>query len=269
MSLIVDNFSTGYNKEDIVSSINISLNDKEWIGIIGSNGSGKSTFLKGIARVLKPYSGVVYLDEINVHESNTQQIAREISFLPQQLFNGCNLTVHELVSLGRSPYKKWWEQDLNSYDYRKVEEAIEMTNMREYRKITLDKLSGGQKQRAFLALALSQEPRVLLLDEPTTFLDINYQLQFLDLLKKLNRKRNISIIMVIHDINLAARYCDRIALLKKGKLVGLGAPVEVLTPSNIKDVFQVDICVISTPVGIQICTLNNAKNDNDSSSKYI
>ena len=103
MSLIIDNFSTGYNKEDIVSSINISLNDKEWIGIIGSNGSGKSTFLKGIARVLKPYSGVVYLDEINVHESNTKQIAREISFLPQQLFNGCNLTVHELVSLGRSP----------------------------------------------------------------------------------------------------------------------------------------------------------------------
>ena len=256
MTLIIKEFSTGYQDKKIISSISLSLQKSEWLGIIGANGSGKSTFLKGISRILNVYSGGAFLDGQNIHLSPTKEVAKMISVLPQQQSDNLHLTVYELVCFGRSPHKEWWELDLNENDHLKVERSIELTEMEDFRDKPLRTLSGGQRQRAFLSLALAQDANTLLLDEPTTFLDLHYQLQFLDLLKRLNQEEKISIITVIHDINLAARYCNRIALLKDGKLLAINQPREVLTKDLLKEAFKVETCQIETPIGLQIYTLN-------------
>tara|TARA_B100000579_G_scaffold265388_1_gene218818 strand:- start:74 stop:580 length:507 start_codon:yes stop_codon:yes gene_type:complete len=166
------------------------------------------------------------------------------------------MSVYELVCLGRSPYKKWWEIDFHKQDYLKVDKALALTDMTSFKNKAVKTLSGGQRQRAFLSLALAQDARTLLLDEPTTFLDVNYQLQFLDLLKNLNTEQGLSIITVLHDVNLAARYCDRIAVLKDGRLIAIDSPKKVLTTELMKEAFQVQTSQIETPIGMQICTIN-------------
>jgi len=253
MPIVTKNFSTGYEGNEIIKSINFSLEKSEWIGIIGANGSGKSTFLKGISRILSAYSGNAYLNGHDIHLSSTKEIAKKISVLPQLHKTNLPLTVYELVTLGRSPHKKWWELDLNENDYMKVDRAIALTDMTDFKNKNIQALSGGQRQRAFLSLALAQDTKIILLDEPTTFLDIRYQLQFLDILKRLNKEQELSIITVIHDVNLAARYCDRIAVMKEGKLLGIDLPRKILTKHTMKTAFNVESCSIETPVGFQIC----------------
>ena len=255
MTLITKDFSTGYQGNKIVKSINLSLVRSEWLGIIGANGSGKSTFLKGISRILDVYGGSAYLYGNNIHNASTKEVAKKISILPQHQSSNLTLTVYELVCLGRSPHKKWWELDLDENDHSKVERSIELTDMAAFRDKTVDTLSGGQRQRAFLSLALAQDAKTLLLDEPTTFLDLRYQLQFLDLLKKLNQEEELSIITVIHDVNLAARYCDRIAVIKDGQLLAIDSPREVLSKELMKQAFQVETHQIETPIGFQICII--------------
>ena len=255
MTLITKDFSTGYEENNIIKSISLSLEKSEWLGIVGANGSGKSTFLKGISRILDAYTGTAYLDGHDIHHASTIEIAKKISVLPQHQRSNLTLTVYELVSLGRSPHKKWWELDLNENDHSKVERSIELTDMTAFRDKPVDILSGGQRQRAFLSLALAQDAKTLLLDEPTTFLDLRYQLQFLDLLKKINQEQEISIITVIHDLNLAARYCDRIAVLKDGQLLAIDSPRKALNKHLMKKAFQVETCQIKTPIGLQICTI--------------
>ena len=257
MTLITKDFSTGYEENKIIKSISLSLEKSEWLGIVGANGSGKSTFLKGISRILDAHTGNAYLDGQDIHHSSTKEIAKKISVLPQHQRSNLTLTVYELVCLGRSPHKKWWELDLDENDHIKVERSIELTDMTVFKDKPVDKLSGGQRQRAFLSLALAQDAKTLLLDEPTTFLDLRYQLQFLDLLKKINHEQEISIITVIHDLNLAARYCDRIAVLKDGELLAIDKPREVLTHELLKNAFQVETCQIETPIGFQICTIKS------------
>ncbi len=257
MALTTKNFSTGYQENEVVKSISLSLKRSEWLGIIGANGSGKSTFLKGISRILDVYSGSAYLDGQDIHHSSTKDIAKKISVLPQHQKSNLSLTVYELVCLGRSPHKKWWELDLDENDHSKVERSISLTDMTAFKDNYVDTLSGGQRQRAFLSLALAQDTKTLLLDEPTTFLDLRYQLQFLDLLKRINQEQEISIITVIHDLNLAARYCDRIAVLKDGELLAIDSPRKVLNNELMKKAFQVETCQIETPVGLQICTIKS------------
>ena len=258
MTLNIEEFSTGYQDKKIIKYISLSLERSEWLGIIGANGSGKSTFLRGICRILDAYSGGAYLYGHNIHNSSTKEIARKISVLPQHQRSNLTLTVYELVCLGRSPHKEWWELDLDENDHSKVESAIELTDMTAFKDKPVDTLSGGQRQRAFLSLALAQDAKILLLDEPTTFLDLRYQLQFLDLLKRLNKNQELSIITVIHDVNLAARYCDRIAVIKKGEMLALDSPRKVLNNQLMKEAFQVETCQIETPIGLQICTINAA-----------
>ena len=257
MTLTTKDFSTGYQENEVVKSITLSLKRSEWLGIIGANGSGKSTFLKGISRILDVYSGSAYLDGQDIHHSSTKDIAKKISVLPQHQKSNLSLTVYELVCLGRSPHKKWWELDLDENDHSKVERSISLTDMTAFKDKYVDTLSGGQRQRAFLSLALAQDTKTLLLDEPTTFLDLRYQLQFLDLLKRINQEQEISIITVIHDLNLAARYCDRIAVLKDGELLAIDSPRKVLNNELMKKAFQVETCQIETPVGLQICTIKS------------
>ena len=257
MNLRTKDFSTGYKDEKIIKYISLSLSNSEWLGIIGANGSGKSTFLKGISRILNAYSGGAYLNGQNIHLSSTKEIAKDMAVLPQQQKSNLSLTVYELVSLGRSPHKKWWQLDLDRNDHLKIEQSLELTDMKKFKDKSVATLSGGQRQRAFLALALAQNAKTLLLDEPTTFLDINYQLQFLDLLKRLNVEQDISIMTVIHDVNLAARYCDRIAVIKEGKLIAIDKPRDVLTKEIMIKAFNVETYQLNTPVGLQICTIKS------------
>ena len=257
MNLRTKDFSTGYKDEKIIKYISLSLGNSEWLGIIGANGSGKSTFLKGISRILNAYSGGAYLNGQNIHLSSTKEIAKDVAVLPQQQKSNLSLTVYELVSLGRSPHKKWWQLDFDRNDHLKIEQSLELTDMKKFKDKSVATLSGGQRQRAFLALALAQNAKTLLLDEPTTFLDVNYQLQFLDLLKRLNVEQDISIMTVIHDVNLAARYCDRIAVIKEGKLIAIDKPRDVLTKEIMIKAFNVETYQLNTPVGLQICTIKS------------
>jgi iron complex transport system ATP-binding protein len=255
MPIETQNLEGGYDAKPVVREINLTLETGEWLSLVGANGSGKSTFLKLLCRILNPTKGVVFLDGKAIAILPPHVVAQKIAILPQQQTIPTGLTVEALVSLGRTPHQPWWQWELNSEDRQKVEVAIAQTQLEKFRDRPLSELSGGERQRAFLALAIAQDPKVLLLDEPTTYLDLNYQLQLLELLKTLNQTQQLTIITVLHDINLAARYSDRLALLKQGSLDSIGKPAEVLKPEAIARVFGVEVVVIKTPVGLQICPI--------------
>ncbi|MFB2978590.1 ABC transporter ATP-binding protein [Microseira sp. BLCC-F43] len=255
MLLEIEKLTGGYGDIAIAQNITLSIQRGEWLSLIGANGSGKSTLLKLISRILAPQQGVVLLDGKAIHSQPAAIVARKLAILPQQQTIPEGLTVKQLVSLGRSPHQPWWQWELSREDAQKVEIAMHQTGIEKFSDRLVEQLSGGERQRAFLALALAQNPQVLLLDEPTTYLDICYQLQLLELLKQLNQQ-NLTIITVLHEINLAARYSDRIALLHEGKLTCVGTPKQVLTADNLAQTFGVDVTIIETPVGLQICPLS-------------
>lgn len=255
MPLESRNLSGGYDQSPIVHHVNLTVEPGEWLCLVGANGSGKSTLLRLLSRILKPQGGSVLLCGRDIHELSPTAIAQRLALLPQQQTLPDGLTVHQLVSLGRSPHQPWWQWDLDRESQHQVDQALRWTEIAHYRDRPVADLSGGERQRAFLALALAQNPQVLLLDEPTTFLDIHYQLQLLELLKRLNRDQSLSIITVLHDINLAARYGDRMAMLRQGRLWAVGPPSEVLTPDNLRAVFQVEVEIFSTPFGQQVFPL--------------
>ncbi|MFQ4137014.1 ABC transporter ATP-binding protein [Nodosilinea sp. PGN35] len=244
--------SGGYGNQPIVQGVNLAVEPGEWLCLVGANGSGKSTLLRLLSRVLKPQGGRVMLLGRDIHALSPTAVAQTLALLPQQQTLPEGLTVQQLVSLGRSPHQSWWQWDLDAEGQQRVAQALAWTELGAYRDRPVSELSGGERQRAFLALALAQAPQVLLLDEPTTFLDIHYQLQLLELLKRLNRQQGLSIVTVLHDINLAARYCDRLAMLRQGHLWAIGPPAEVLTAENLRDVFQVEVEIFTTPFGQQV-----------------
>ncbi|MEA5571200.1 ABC transporter ATP-binding protein [Calothrix sp. UHCC 0171] len=257
MPLDLQNLTGGYSITPIIENINLSLETGEWLSLVGANGSGKSTLLKLLSRILTPQQGTVLLDGKAIHTQPAQLIAQKLALLPQQQTIPSGLTVRQLVSLGRTPHQPWWQWELNSQDREKVEAAIRQTRLEKLGDRNVENLSGGERQRAFLALALAQEPKVLLLDEPTTYLDINYQLQLLELLRELNQQQNLTIVTVLHELNLAARYSSRIALLKQGQLWDVGTPKQVLTNEAIAQVFGVESVIIETPVGLQVCAISS------------
>jgi len=252
MELLFKSFSTGYKKLKIINNVSFKLNAKEWIGIIGSNGSGKSTLLKGALKFIPTLSGDITLNGISIKDYSRNSLSQKIAYIPQQLNNNLNLSVEELVALGRSPYKKFWDLNLNDKDFSIVEKAIEIVEIKKFKNKFINDLSGGQIQRAYLAMSIAQNPKVLLLDEPTTFLDINFQIKFLESLRQLIKNNGISIITVLHDVNLAARFCDRIAILKNGKLIDINTPQKVLNEFNVKKAFDIDAYFLNTPVGLQL-----------------
>ena len=252
MKLILKDFSTGYSKNEVIIKINFKLKHNEWIGIIGANGSGKSTLLKGVLKFIPTLYGDVYFEDIPIKNYSRNQLSRKIAYLPQKLNNNLNISVKDLISLGRSPYKKFWDFEWNEEDLKVIDEAIQIMDLTELKNKFISELSGGQSQRAFLAMTIAQNTNILLLDEPTTFLDINYQIKFLESLKSLIEIKNISIISVLHDVNLAARFCDRIAILKEEKLIDINTPKKVLNPENFKKAFEIDSLIINTPFGLQI-----------------
>ncbi len=251
IKLKLENFSTGYKNKIIIDSINLSINEGEWFGIIGANGSGKSTLIKGICRIIKPQKGKVFLKGKDINNLSNKSISQQISFLPQGINPNLSISVSDLVALGRSPYKNFWDFDLTKNDKSIIEESLKLVEILDLKDCLLSEISGGQRQRAFLALALAQETEIIILDEPTNYLDINHQIKFLQILKDLQFKKHLTIITVLHDLNLCARFSDQIAALKNGILIEVGEPKDILNKNIIKNIFDINVLISKTKYGQQ------------------
>jgi iron complex transport system ATP-binding protein len=237
----------GYDSRMILDRINLEIPSNQISVIIGANGCGKSTLLKTLARLIKPAAGEVLLDGRPIQTIPPKHLARIVGLLPQSPIVPEGITVADLVGRGRFPHQSWfgtWSRK----DYEAVAEAMEIMNITELANRHVDELSGGQRQRVWIAMALAQQTDILFLDEPTTFLDITYQVEILDLLTDLNRKRGTTIVMVLHDINLSARYADYLFALRDGRLVAEGKPSEIITSELIRDVFGLECTIMQDPV---------------------
>ncbi|WP_368658228.1 ABC transporter ATP-binding protein [Metabacillus halosaccharovorans] len=242
-----EGITAGYDNKTILHDVSISIPSNKISIIIGANGCGKSTLLKTMARLIKPTSGQVTLGGKPIHKIPPKQLARVLGLLPQSPIVPEGITVADLVGRGRFPHQtflKGWTKK----DYEAVGEAMEIMKITEFADRHIDELSGGQRQRVWIAMALAQQTDILFLDEPTTYLDITYQVEILDLLTDLNRKYGTTIVMVLHDINLSARYADHIFALHKGKLVAEGEPAEVITSTLIEDIFGLHCTVVEDPI---------------------
>ncbi|WP_445489095.1 ABC transporter ATP-binding protein [Niallia sp. 03133] len=237
--LYTEDISISYGERMIVKDLCVEIPDKKITTIIGSNGCGKSTLLKAITRIISHQSGSVVLDGENISKVNTKILAKKMAILPQTPETVMGLTVGELVSYGRFPHQKGFGK-LTSKDIEAIDWALEVTGTKEFKYRPVDALSGGQRQRVWIAMALAQETDIIFLDEPTTYLDMAHQLEVLELLQNLNREQERTIIMVLHDLNQAARFADYIVALKDGEVVKAGNCEEVITHEVLKEVFHID-----------------------------
>jgi iron complex transport system ATP-binding protein len=236
-----------YDDRVVVDDLDLLVPPGRISVIVGANACGKSTLLRALARLLTPRAGVVRLDGQSVHAMATKEVARQLGILPQSPVAPDGLTVIDLVTRGRSPHQSWWRQ-WSAGDEAAVHAALTATSLTELAERPVDELSGGQRQRAWIAMAIAQETPVLLLDEPTTFLDLAHQIDVLDLVVDLNRHKGRTIVMVLHDLNQACRYADHVIAMKAGRIVAQGPPAEVVTPAMVEDVFDVRCQVTADPV---------------------
>lgn len=245
--IVLDHLSAGYHKQIIVDEISLTIPLGKMSVLVGANGSGKSTLLSTIARMLKPLGGSVLLDGKAIHQQPTKAVSRQLGILPQSPVVPEGLTVFELVSRGRFPWQSFmrqWSQE----DEDAVQQALEMTGTAGFAHQPVDSLSGGQRQRCWIAMALAQQTPVILLDEPTTFLDLRYQVEILELLHTLTRDHDRTVIVVLHDLNFAVNYADTLLFLKQGRLQGVINEGETCTPALIKNVFDVDVQMSVNPL---------------------
>lgn len=238
-AISVKNLSVAYESNTIIEDMNLSIPKGKISIIIGANGCGKSTLLKTIARINKPKSGDIFINNKNIKKVKEKDIARDVAFLPQGPVCPSGLTVRELVAFGRFPHQKMIG-GLNNHDKDIIEWAIEETGLSEFADREVENLSGGQRQRAWIAMTLAQETDIIMLDEPTTYLDMSYQLEVLEVLQKLNREKQITVVIVLHELNNACRFADNIIGLKKGKIVCQGRPIDVINKENLKEIYGID-----------------------------
>ncbi|MDO4326971.1 MAG: ABC transporter ATP-binding protein [bacterium] len=238
MNFYADNVDISYGKNPIVEGLSFTIPEKKIVALIGANGSGKSTILKTMCRIMAPTSGQVILDGKSIHSQSTKELARKLAILPQNPESPEGLTVEELIAYGRSPHKSGYGR-LNQKDEEVIAWALEVTAMQEFADRPLEQLSGGQRQRAWIAMCIAQDTNILFLDEPTTFLDVSYQMEVMKLLKFLNEKYQKTIVMVVHDLNQASMFADYVVAIKKGKIISEGPPEKVITAENCRKVFGV------------------------------
>ena len=245
--LVADGLTLGYAAGPVVHELTLAVPDRKVTVIVGGNGCGKSTLLRGMARLLRPIAGAVLLDGEPVRSLPTRRVARTLGLLPQAPIAPEGVNVADLVARGRHPHRgafsRWTAADRDA-----VADALELTGTAELADRRVDELSGGQRQRVWIAMAIAQGTDLLLLDEPTTYLDVTHQVEMLDLLWELNRTRGTTILMVLHDLNLAARYADHLVAMCDGRIVAEGAPADVVTDTVVHDVFDLDCRVITDPV---------------------
>ncbi|MGL6345126.1 MAG: ABC transporter ATP-binding protein [Waterburya sp.] len=236
-----------YEGAPVVRNLDLGIPAGKITVLVGANGCGKSTLLRGLARLLKPKSGMVYLDGKDIVQLKSKTVAQKLGMLTQSPIAPEGLTVRDLVAMGRYPYQNWLQQ-WSKEDELKLAEALEITAMSQLGDRALDKLSGGQRQRAWIAMILAQDTDILLLDEPTTFLDLSHQVELLDLLQELHESRGKTIVMVLHDLNLACRYADYLVAVQQGKVYAMGTPKQVMTESMVQEVFNLECRIVPDPV---------------------
>ncbi|SCI29596.1 Probable siderophore transport system ATP-binding protein YusV [uncultured Clostridium sp.] len=236
-----------YGSLDIVKDLSLSIPKGKITTIIGANGCGKSTILKTVARILQPKSGNIYINGKDINSQKTKDLAKVMAVLPQSPQAPSGLTVEELIAYGRFPHQSGFGK-LKKEDNNIIDWALEVTGISEFRDRQIEALSGGQRQRAWIAMALAQETDILVLDEPTTYLDLAHQLEILNLLEELNKKQGTTIVMVIHELNNAARFADHMIGVKKGQIVCEGNAHDVMTKENLKELFNIDAEIVSDPI---------------------
>ncbi|GAF39572.1 cobalamin Fe3+-siderophore ABC transporter ATPase [Agrilactobacillus composti DSM 18527 = JCM 14202] len=240
------NLTIGYGHKTIISNLNVTFPKGEVIGLIGPNGSGKSTLLGALSNFRKPEAGEVILKDKPLSSYSAKARAKLLASLPQNPQAPGDITVEDLAGYGRYAYQRRWSSDKTADD-KAIQLAMVNSNIEDYAQTPLADLSGGQRQRAFIAMTLAQDSEILLLDEPTTYLDLPHQLEILKLIRHLNRDLGKTIIVVLHDLNQAARFCDTLLCLKGGKLVCQGAPKDVFTPKMLADVFNIKAVIQNDP----------------------
>ena len=236
-----------YDGAAIIRNLSLAIPTGKTTVLVGANGCGKSTLLRGLTRLLKPKSGQVYLDGKAIAKLKAKTVAKKMGMLPQSPVAPEGLTVKDLVAMGRYPYQNWLQQ-WSTEDDKQVAEALEITTMTELADRPLDSLSGGQRQRAWIAMVLAQDTDTLLLDEPTTFLDLSHQVDLLDLLDELQESKGKTIVMILHDLNLSCRYADYLVALQQGKVYATGTPQQVMTEEMLQDVFNLECRIVSDPL---------------------
>ena len=245
--LSAESLTLAYGDRTIVEGLDLDIPPGRITAIVGANGCGKSTLLRALARLIPARAGRVVLDGKALHARPTKEIARTLGLLPQAPIAPEGIAVADLVGRGRHPHQRLLAR-MSARDYEIVARALAATGTAEFADRSVDELSGGQRQRVWIAMALAQETDILLLDEPTTFLDLAHQVEVLDLLTDLNRDHGTTIVMVLHDMNLAARYADHLFAMRGGRIVASGPPSEVMTSELIRDVFGLDAFVVPDPV---------------------
>jgi iron complex transport system ATP-binding protein len=242
VTLSVDGVECRYGSVKILEGVSLTVKEGDFVGILGPNGSGKTTLLKSISRTLNPHKGAVLLDKTDIYSIKSVELAKHLAVVPQENVIGFSFTAMDIVLMGRNPHMTRFQMETDK-DMAIVRKAMERTNTWQFAGRPVNELSGGEKQRVVIARALAQEPNVLLLDEPLTHLDMINQLEIMDLIKELCAKEGLIVLAVIHDLNLAARYCNSAILIKSGRVWAAGSLDEVLTSANIKNVFNVDAIV--------------------------
>jgi len=242
-----------YDGTSIIMNLDLAIPAGKITTLVGPNGCGKSTLLRGLARLLKPRAGTVNLDGADIFKLSSKAVAKRLGILPQGPVAPEGLTVRDLVAQGRYPYQNWLQQ-WSKEDERLVEQALATTGMTALADRALDTLSGGQRQRAWIAMALAQDTEILLLDEPTTFLDLAHQVEVLDLLYELNQTEGRTIVMVLHDLNQACRYADYLVAVREGQVWAEGLPAQVMTEAMVREVFGLECRIVTDPVaGTPMC----------------
>lgn len=245
--LKINDIECSYGAIKVLNGLSFSIGSGNFTGIIGPNGSGKSTLLKSLSRVLKPSRGTVLLDKKDLYKMETQEVAKKMAVVPQETAINFPFTVKDIVIMGRSPHLGRFQNE-GEKDYAVARQAMTLTGTLHLEDRAITAISGGERQRVIIAKALTQEPEIILLDEPTSHLDINHQIEILGLLQQLNREKGLTIISVFHDLNLAAQYCDSLILMKKGAIFSVGEPSKTLTVDSIKEVYGANVLIRKHPV---------------------
>lgn len=256
MNIVVQNICFSYDSHPILQDVSLNVKEGQVVSIVGPNGAGKSTLLKCMVRLLKPQAGTVYLNGKDIAGKNSRELAKAMGYVPQNTKDVFSFTVLETVLMGRKPHVSW---EIGDEDFRVVTQVMHFLGIEDLAERPLEQLSGGQKQKVFVARALAQQPSIFLFDEPTSNLDVRHQLEVFATIKQLAEGEGRTVIIVVHDLNLATRFSDVLVMLKQGSIFAVGKPDKVINEDNIRDVYNVSAAIIETKYGRHVVPIEPLK----------